>query len=92
MFMANLLIEIAGWIGAALVVIAYFLITYKKLDRESKIYHAMNLVGGLLTGVNAAINQAYPSTALCNVGSSCNIRFGRRVENLNWSIRTQTKK
>jgi len=62
--MANLLIEIAGWIGAALVVIAYFLITYKKLDRESKIYHEMNLVGGLLTGVNAAINQAYPSTAL----------------------------
>jgi hypothetical protein len=64
MFMANLLIEIAGWIGATLVVIAYFLITYKKLDRESKIYHGMNLVGGLLTGVNAAINQAYPSTAI----------------------------
>jgi hypothetical protein len=64
MFMANLLIEIVGWIGAALVVIAYFLITYKKLDRESKIYHAMNLVGGLLTGVNAVINQAYPSAAI----------------------------
>jgi hypothetical protein len=64
MFMANLLIEIVGWIGAALVVMAYFLITYKKLDRESKIYHGMNLVGALLTGINAAINQAYPSTAI----------------------------
>jgi len=64
MFMANLLIKIAGWIGATLVVIAYFLITYKKLDRESKIYHAMNLVGGFLTGVNAVINQAYPYAAL----------------------------
>jgi hypothetical protein len=40
------------------------LITYKKLDRESKIYHAMNLVGGFLTGVNAVINQAYPYAAL----------------------------
>jgi len=64
MFMANLLIEIVGWIGAILIVIAYFLITSKKLDRESKIYHGMNLVGALLTGINAAINQAYPSTAI----------------------------
>jgi len=62
--MANLLIEIAGWIGAALVVVAYFLLTYKKLDGESKIYHGMNLVGAFLVGGNALINQAYPSAAI----------------------------
>ena len=62
--MASLLIEIAGWTGAALVLLAYFLLTHKKLDRESKIYHGMNLVGGLLAGVNAVINQAYPYAAL----------------------------
>jgi len=62
--MANLLVEIAGWIGAALVVMAYFLLTYRKLDRESKIYHGMNLVGAVLVGVNAVINQAYPSAAI----------------------------
>jgi len=62
--MANLLIEIAGWIGAALVLLAYFLLTYKKLDRESKIYHGMNLVSAVLVGVNAIINQAYPSASV----------------------------
>ena len=62
--MANLLIEIAGWIGVALIIIAYFLFTYKKLHRESKIYYEMNLAGAVLVGVNAVINQAYPSAAI----------------------------
>ena len=62
--MANLLIEIAGWTGATLIVIAYFLLTYKKFDRKSKIYHGMNLAGGVLVGINAVINQAYPSAAI----------------------------
>lgn len=62
--MTNLLTEIAGWTGAALVVIAYFLLTYKKLDRESKIYHGMNLAGSVLVGANAVFNQAYPSATI----------------------------
>jgi len=62
--MADFLIEAFGWIGTALVVLAYFLLTYKRLDRESKIYHGMNLVGAFFVGINAVVNQAYPSTAL----------------------------
>jgi len=91
--MVNLLIEIVGWIGAALVVMAYFLVTYKKLDRESKIYHGMNLVGGLLAGVNAAINQAYPSTAI-NVMWGVVAIYGliESLRKLNWSKRAQTKR
>jgi len=62
--MASLLIETAGWIGAVLVILAYFLLAYKKLDRESKIYHGMNLIGAVLVEINAVINQAYPSAAI----------------------------
>ena len=62
--MAELIIETAGWIGIAIVLLAYFLITLKKLDRESKLYHSMNLVGAFLVGINAIINEAYPSGIL----------------------------
>ena len=62
--MADLIIEIVGWIGMFLVLLAYFLITNKKLDRESRLYHGMNLIGALLVGLNAIINEAYPSSVL----------------------------
>jgi len=62
--MADLIIEIIGWIGMFLVLLAYFLITWKKVDRESKLYHSMNLIGAILLGTNSTINGAYPSSFL----------------------------
>ncbi len=62
--MADLIIEIIGWIGMFLVLTAYFLITMKKLNRESKLYHGMNLIGAFLIGINSITNKAYPSSAL----------------------------
>jgi len=62
--MASLLIEIAGWIGAAFVLLAYFLLTNKRLDRESRVYHLMNLGGSIFVALNCILNQAYPSTAI----------------------------
>ena len=62
--MADLIVEIIGWIGMFLVLGAYFLITMRKTDRESKIYHSMNLFGAIFLGINTFINGAYPSGAL----------------------------
>jgi len=62
--MADLITEIVGWVGMFLVLLAYFLITWKKVDRESKIYHSMNLIGAFFLGVNTTINGAYPSSFL----------------------------
>jgi hypothetical protein len=62
--MAELIIEIVGWVGMVLVLFAYLSITLDKLDRESKFYHGMNLIGALLIGVNSIINSAYPSGVL----------------------------
>jgi len=56
--------EAVGWMGTALILLSYFLLTGNKLDRESKIYHGMNLLGGMGIVVNALFNGAYPPAAL----------------------------
>jgi len=57
-------IEIMGWVGSFLVVLAYFLLSSKRLREESRIYHGMNLFGGIFLGINAITNSAYPSAAV----------------------------
>jgi hypothetical protein len=60
----ELLIQTAGWIGSFLIVLAYFLVSYKKVDAESKAYQAINLIGALGVGVNVFHQQAWPAVAL----------------------------
>jgi len=62
--MADLIIEIIGWTGMGLVLLAYLLITMKKVKRDSILYHSINLIGAFTLGINTFINRAYPSTAL----------------------------
>jgi hypothetical protein len=54
-------IQTAGWVGASFVVIAYFLITYKKVGGDSVVYQALNLLGCIGVGVNAFYQSAWPS-------------------------------
>jgi len=61
---ADLTIEITGWMGALLVLLAYFLLTTRRLDRGSRTYHVMNLAGGIALAVNSVVNSAYPSGAV----------------------------
>ena len=58
------LIQIVGWVGTFLIVLAYFLVSYKKVDGSSKIYQAMNLLGAIGVGVNVFHQQAWPAVAL----------------------------
>jgi len=62
--MANLILEILGWCGAALILLAYFLLTSGKLTSQSKIYHGMSLIGGITVAINAIFNGAFPPAAL----------------------------
>lgn len=57
-------IEIAGWVGAALILGAYALLSTRKVRGESLTYHGMNLVGGAALLLNSAWNGAMPSAAL----------------------------
>jgi len=62
--MSALLVEVAGWIGAALILLAYYLIASRRLDGRSRLYHAMNMLGGFSIGINSLLNGAYPAAAL----------------------------
>lgn len=56
--------DIVGWIGAALVLGAYFLVSIKKLPPTSVYYQLMNLFGALGVGINVFVQKAYPSLTI----------------------------
>jgi hypothetical protein len=57
-------IEITGWIAAALILVAYALLSAGKLDGRSAIYHLMNVVGAVGFVINSGYNGAFPSVGL----------------------------
>lgn len=57
----NYFVEIIGWIGAVLIVGAYFLNINGRLKSSSGIYILSNLFGGIFFTVNTLVHQAYPS-------------------------------
>jgi hypothetical protein len=62
----NLLIEILGWVASVLIVGAYALNIYGKLDTKAPAYIWANLVGGTFFVINTYAHGAYPS-AVVNV-------------------------
>lgn len=62
--MIAILVEIAGWIGALLILAAYALLTAGKVTGKSLSYQAMNVVGAAGFIVNGWWHGAIPSTAL----------------------------
>ncbi len=62
--MTNILVEVAGWIGALLILAAYALLTAGKLTGKSAHYQMMNVVGAAGFIVNGWWHGAIPSTAL----------------------------
>jgi hypothetical protein len=62
--MPDLIIDVIGWTGMALVLLAYLLITSRRLGSESTLYQATNLFGAIGLIINAFVNGAYPSAGL----------------------------
>jgi hypothetical protein len=60
----EIFVQIVGWVGAFLVVLAYFLVSYKKVQGDSRIYQWMNLIGAIGVGINASYQEAWPSFAI----------------------------
>lgn len=57
-------IEIIGWVGALLILLAYGLLSAGKLDGRSRLYQGMNIVGAAAFVINTAVHGAYPSAVL----------------------------
>ena len=60
----ELLVEIAGWIGALLILSGYALLTAGRVDGRSPLYQGMNVVGAAGFIVNGWYHGAIPSAAL----------------------------
>ena len=56
----KLAIDIFGWIGMVLILVAYGLITLKMVDSSSVNYQLMNAAGSIGLIANALFYKAYP--------------------------------
>ena len=57
-------VEVAGWAGAALILLAYLLLSAGRLTGQSLVYQGMNIVGAVGFVINGWWHRAVPSAAL----------------------------
>ena len=57
-------VEIAGWTGAVLILLAYLLLSAGRLTGQSLLYQGMNVVGAAGFVINGWWHGAIPSAAL----------------------------
>ena len=57
-------VEVAGWAGAVLILLAYLLLSAGRLTGQSLVYQGMNVVGAAGFVINGWWHGAIPSAAL----------------------------
>ena len=62
-----MIIEIIGWLGMTLILIAYWLISSKRLEAKSIFYQMLNFLGAVGIVINGFYHKAFPSLALNTV-------------------------
>lgn len=58
----ELTIDILGWCGALFVLLAYALVSTRRVEGDSPWYQSLNIVGAMLLLANTAYEGAYPSS------------------------------
>ena len=80
--MLELTVEIVGWLGAVLILLAYALLTAGRIQAQSFAYQGMNVLGAAGFIVNSGWNGAIPSAALnvvwAGIGLFAILRLARR--------------
>ena len=64
MISSGLLIDILGWTGSILYLVAYALVSVKRTEGDSLIYQGMNILAGILLVVYTLSLGAYATTGL----------------------------
>jgi hypothetical protein len=60
----NLLINILGWTGSILYLVAYALVSAKKTEGDSLLYQGINIIAGILLVIYTLSLGAYATTGL----------------------------
>jgi len=63
-YMNNLFIDIIGWTGSILYLLAYALVSAKKTEGDSLIYQGLNILAGVLLVFYTFFLNAYATTGL----------------------------
>ena len=58
----EVLLNVLGWIGAFLLLLAYALVSFKKLEADSQVYQWLNIAASVLLLINTVYYGAYPSS------------------------------
>ena len=61
LFLSKGLSTSLGWIGTFSYLLAYFLLSIKKLRSDEKLYHALNIIGAIGLTYNAIFLNDYPN-------------------------------
>ena len=64
MTQVELAVEVAGWAGAVLILLAYLLLSMGRVTGQSLLYQGMNIVGAAGFVINGWWHRALPSAAL----------------------------
>jgi len=54
--------DVIGWLGAAALLVAYALVSHRKLEGDSARYQLLNIGGSILLAANTIFYGSYPST------------------------------
>jgi hypothetical protein len=75
----NLLINILGWTGSMMYLVAYALVSMKKTEGDSLLYQGMNVIAGIFLVIYTFTLEAYATMALNGVWAMIGIiTLGRR--------------
>jgi hypothetical protein len=61
---ANTFVDAIGWLGALILLVAYALVSLKRLEGDSTAYQVLNLGGGALLIINSFFYGAHPSVTV----------------------------
>ena len=73
--MQDIIFEVTGWLGSALLIIAYALVSSKKLKPEDLTYQLINLGGAICLLTYALYTLAYPFVLVNFIWLLIGIRF-----------------
>ncbi len=73
----KLLVDVIGWTGSVLYLLAYALVSMKKTEGDSVLYQGMNIVAGTLLviySLSLSLNAVWVAIGLCTLGHKWLIR------------------
>ena len=60
----EIFIQVVGWVGAILVLLAFYLVSNNKISSQSLYYQLMNFFGSVFVGINVFYLAAWPSLGI----------------------------